>query len=245
MLLFCTGALLASCVFDAAGIDPDDAARLDTDATTGSEVLGEAVPADDAPADRSTVEGAPAPDGPGSAPPDQRPLDQTPLPNQGSPTPLSSVALGQALAAAKVPCVTSSGSSTSAQIPIVDSAKLTYFSASVTLAGAASDTLAWVGGKPSITILWDPNACGPEEKPGDTNWDTAGLLIRGATLDAKGALLLAPKTTVKAINLVNIEGNGAWQDDVAKPDDSGLSGLPQLVNPVNLAKQIIVSLGLP
>jgi hypothetical protein len=143
-----------------------------------------------------------------------------------------------------VPCVDKNGTPDGKTIPIVDAAMATFHDASSY--SLPSDTKAWVGGKPAVAVQWDPNACGGEEKPGDSNWDSAGLLVRGATLDGQQQLVLTPGATVADINLININADGTWQAEFAKPDDSELiTDHKQLVNPVAKAKEIVITLGSP
>jgi len=136
------------------------------------------------------------------------------------------------------------GTATGQQIPIVDSTSPKLYPGATCLAGASQDTLTWVGSLGTACILWDPNACGGEEKPGDSNWDTAGLIVRRAALDGQGQLVLEASTATTDINLVNINANGSWQAEFAQPDDSELAtDYKQLVNPVAEAKKIIIQLG--
>lgn len=160
--------------------------------------------------------------------------------------PISPTALGQAWYAATVPCVDANGVSDGTMIKVADSASVGFMVGSAALTGASAATLAWVGGKPVVSIGWNPNACGPYEfTPTDVEFSSAGMLVRGAQLDTNGDILLSVGTTTADLNFVNATSNGTFQNELFLPDDSELVQYPHLVNPVNKAKQIIIQLGLP
>lgn len=178
---------------------------------------------------------------------DTGPLDSLPhdsvVPDGGPVTPINVVSLGQAFVSTQVVCVDKSGKVYATTTAVADSATVKFFDGQVTLAGASQDTLSWVGGQTSVTVLYDLNACDDEAPSGGAEWSSAGLLIRGATLDTSGDLVLAPGTTVADINLLDINTDGTLQGEFVDPDDSLLYTYPQLVNPVNKAKELVVQLG--
>jgi hypothetical protein len=215
------------CVFDRSG--------LTAGAPNASDGVGVDLPSDLAPADAPVVDSAPR-------------LEATPIPADfivpDQPgveiVPVSAAALGQAFFNTKVPCVDKNGKADGSQIAVADSATVKLFDGKITMADAAAGTKAWVGGKPTATILFDINAC-DEEWPSGTSWSSAGLLVRGASL-VSGELKLSAGTTVKDINLLDIHGDGKWQNEFAKPDDSLLHTYPQLVNPTQKAKELVLKL---
>jgi pentapeptide MXKDX repeat protein len=167
------------------------------------------------------------------------------VPDGKTPIPLSPVTVGQTLITTTAPCVDQTGASAGADIIVVDSSSLSFVNGSTTLAGAPAVTVAWVGGLPSVTVVFDPNACDLED-PGsnDSNWSSAGLLIRGATIQ-NGSLVLSSGTTVNDINLIDVHSNGTFEDadDFAGPDDSGLASYPQLAGPIDNIKRALIQLG--
>ena len=56
------------------------------------------------------------------------------------------------------------------------------------------------------------------------------------------SLLRADHPYRKIINLLDINTNGTLQGEFVKPDDSLLDTYPQLVNPTNKAKELILTL---
>jgi hypothetical protein len=163
--------------------------------------------------------------------------------------PVTTQQITQAWSAVQVPCIDRYGSSQGYDIGIIDSTTLTLVDGSITLQAAPADTLAWVGSAPSVTAIFDPNACDLEDPGfGDSSWSIAGLLIRGATIDGQGRLALEPWVTVADINLIDVYSSGAFETaiDFAKPDDSELPTLhPQLVNPIGAAKTAIINTAKP
>lgn len=153
---------------------------------------------------------------------------------------MSAAARGQAFFSTLVPCVDKNGQADGTQIPVADSATVQLFDGAVTLAGAASETTAWVGGKPAATVLFDINAC-DDEWPDGGGWVSAGLLIRGASL-VSGELMLSAGTTVKDMDLIDIYADGTYQSEFAEPDDSLLPTYPQLVNPAQKANELVLKL---
>lgn len=193
----------------------------------------------------ATTPDAPLPD---SARPPDLPSPDTLMPDTSPPPdtavvykPLSAQSLGAALLAAQVPCVDRFGAPQGYSIPIVDSSQVTYVNGSVTLSGAPTATKQWAGNGPSVTVLWDPNACDDEDPfQGDNSWGNAGLLIRGATLNSSGELVLATGTQPGDINTLDVLADGSFEAEFALPDDSQLAAYPQLVNTVNEAKQVLL-----
>lgn len=171
---------------------------------------------------------------------DTRSPDST-LDTQPSIVPVSSAALGQALLAEMVECLDNTGANAGADIAVADSATVTFYDGAVTLAGAVQETLTWVGGRSAVTIRYDLNSCGDEWVLGG-GWGSTGLLVRGAQL-VSGELVLAAGTTTADIDLIDINGDGTFQQtfDPGGADDASLP--PQLVLPVRAAKQVILRLG--
>jgi len=164
------------------------------------------------------------------------------------PVPVSSSNLGDAWAAALVPCILDDGSEDPimGDIPVVDSNVVRFFDGELALAGAPADTVAWAGGRPTVTILWDPNSCG-DEAPGSSSmtWDSAGFLVRGASL-VDGAFLGEPGLGTDDINMIDANSNGTWGTSVQTadyfaPDDSELATYPNFVQSVARAKDVLVS----
>ena len=87
-----------------------------------------------------------------------------------------------------------------------------------------------------MTIIWDVNACDED------NWLSAGLLARGARLNASGELALDPGASTADLNLLNVTDQGHFQQDTALPDDSLLGATPGLVRPVRRAKELVLEL---
>lgn len=158
--------------------------------------------------------------------------------------PLTTSALSSALAVPKVACVDKNGVTQPGTIPIIDTATVTFVNGSVSLAGAPQDTKTWVGAKSSVTVIFDPNACDAIEDPimNDSDWSSAGMLVRGATLDYQGRLVLAPGTTASDIDIIDVSPGGAFEgtSDFGKPDDSTISAHPQLVLPLSTAKATLI-----
>jgi hypothetical protein len=211
---------------------------------------------DGAPADFKSDADAGVPDGPelDRSPDVERDLAPTDLPPKDLPPkdlppkdaggykPLSVAALQAAFTSAKVPCIDETGAVAGSPIPLVDTPALSFFSGSVTLAAAITDTKSWVGTKQSVVVVWDPNACGAwEESPGNPEWKSAGLLIRDATLDFQGRILLEPWVGIDDINMLNVDVDGTFEHERFKANDSGLSSMPQLVNTVTEAKKLVLS----
>jgi len=162
----------------------------------------------------------------------------------GGARPLSTSDLASAFAGALVPCVDKNGQDKRTKIPIMDGSTVAFFDGAKTLPGAPTDTLIWAGAGPLVTVVYNLNAC-DEELPGRAEWGDAGLLVRKAYL-SQGRLVLQPGATVSDINLLDVDSYGAFEAEVAEPDDAKLAvDHPQLVNPVNEAKKLIIELGLP
>ncbi|MFZ5786852.1 MAG: thrombospondin type 3 repeat-containing protein [Acidobacteriota bacterium] len=178
-------------------------------------------------------------------PTDLRPPDKTPLaPDLAVYKPVTASALSTAFAAATVPCINAQGVNTGSTTAIVDTPAVSFVVP--VLGSAPATTVSWLGGKPSLLVIWDPNACDPVElPPNGPDWVSAGILIRGASLDALGRLQLAPGTKVTDLDLVDATVSGVISEEFFLPDDSTLSTFPQLVQPVLAAKQIILTLAAP
>jgi hypothetical protein len=212
---------LSGCVFDAGGTasdsSPGSEGWIASDAGSG---------VDHTPSDQTTDPITSDQVADQTAPPDQTaPVDQTLPPDKGAIIPVSSSALGQAFVNTTVQCVS-------------------FFDGSVTLAGAGQPTVSWVGGQPSVIVVWDPNTCDWEDPDNlGSNWSSGGLLVRGATINGSGQLVLQPGTTIQDINTLNVNPDGTFQVDYFEPDDSLLPSYPQLVKPVTKAKELILQLG--
>jgi hypothetical protein len=244
--------LAAGCQFNAQGLPAHDTAAGDWGALDLGPAPADLTKDSDVPLDGAALSDVKSlSDTPSSSdvnPPDSVAPPDSMLPPDSGPAvvPVDKTSLGQAFFAATVPCVDKAGQAQGTNTKIADSASVSYFSGSVTMAGAPSDTKTWVGSQPTVTVLYNLNAC-DDEYPGKTEWGSAGLLIRKASLDTSGKLLLQKSVTVKDINLIDVLSDGSFQSstDFAKPDDSQLPTImPQLVNPVGKAKQLIVQLGL-
>jgi hypothetical protein len=177
--------------------------------------------------------------------PDQAVPDQGP--DAGILLPVSEATLKQAFGSAQVPCIDDKGDpSWPWTTDIVDSSTVEFFDGAALVAAAPQETKNWVGSLPSVVIVWDIDACDCENPWSNCgSWNSAGLLIRGATLVSNNTLQLAPGTTVADINLLDVSGSGGYQNERAGADDSGLASTPQLVNPVNKAKELVIQLAQP
>lgn len=171
--------------------------------------------------------------------------DLKPPPDLGGFKPVGSAELLAVWGSLQVPCV--GGPSASSIKPLDSSTYAALVNGTTTLAAAPADTKAWVGSKPSVTVIFDPNACGQEDPiNGDGDWGSAGILIRGATLVA-GKLLLTTGTGTGDMDFLDVTASGAFEggSDFAKPDDSQLASYPQLVATVNALKQGILQAAKP
>lgn len=238
-------------------VDPSGAAGSLPEAFTVTGISGDG--AVEAGADGGAdgrIDGPPGdgrPDGPvspDSAHPDTVQLDTlspdtTVQPDTGTIAPLSAAQVGATYLKTQVQCVNANGNPQGGQIPIVDSGSVSFVQGAVTLQGAPNDTKNWVGSLPSVTVVWDLNACDAEDPiANDGDWTSAGLLIRGATINASGQLVLQPGRTTGDIDFINVNPDGTFQNnaDFAQPSDSGLSAYPQLVNTITAAKQTLITL---
>ena len=161
-----------------------------------------------------------------------------------APKPVSVSGLIAGWSALKVPCIGDDGKAAGPDIGILDTPAASFVQGSVTLAGAPAQTISWVGGKNSVTVIWDPRSCGDENPlASDEEWTVAGLLVRGATLDSQGRLVLASTTGVKDVDFLDVSVKGAFEGstDFAQADDSALGDTPQLVPTINAAKQGIIA----
>lgn len=162
--------------------------------------------------------------------------------------PIAADELHEVWSTIRVPCVKKDGTQTASQIPIIDD-KLPYFAAGPSLLdGAPQETLDWIGPLPWVIIVWDPNACEYEDwnsSEKDSDWGSAGLLVRRAALVQK-KLQLGSQLTVKDINLIDTSySTGKLKDEVVTPTDAELQQtFPQLVMPVNAAKEAVIKTAL-
>lgn len=245
--VFAGAVLGAACSFDTSGIGvplADGGRRRPTDAPPLA-------------ADRSLSDQPAQPDGePDSLPPDRGAADAP------APKVITEAALAGALGAAKVPCVLPNGTTTGKPpIPIVDAdasgvVQVWFYDGATLLAGAPESTQNWVSQRytHSALVVFNPNACDAEDPiEGDGDWTAAGLLIRGGQVDSPSCpgcgITLDPRVTIADIDFVDANPDGTYDgamefEDFALPTDDELPSHPQLVEPINAAKQIILSLGL-
>jgi hypothetical protein len=225
--------LFSACVFDTSG--PPPYAGIGTETADLADGVGIG-------ADLGGVEGdSPPPlDGPVPA---AAPTGKPDLQAKGN-TPVTLQALLQQWSSTQVPCVDRNGATKGAPIGIIDSGLVLFVDGQVTLQQAPVKTKMWVGNRSSVTVVWDPNAC-VGENPFEPNgsWEDAGLLVRGASLDALGRLVLEPWVSVQDIDLIDVAPDGSFEgkNDFCNPQDFGLSGYPQLVGPVQAAKAGILA----
>lgn len=256
------GCLVAGCTFNSAGIampaSGDSAYRADrapaetaipNDATGDSwrrDVVSaiEQHPARDASRTDGQLPKDTKPSKDTKSPQDIKPPKDLKLaPDSGGYKPVGTTELLAAWNGMQVKCIADDGSWNSTYIKILDNP--TYAAlvdGSITLAGATPDTKSWVGGKPSVTVIFDLNSCGLEDPgAGDNEWGSAGILIRGATLSG-GQLVLSPGVTTADMDLLDVTASGDFEagSDFAMADDSGLSSYPQLVPVVAALKQGIL-----
>lgn len=247
----------SACVFDRSGISAnaqgDGSIAQEADLASHEGGLDRDLGRADVPVQPADVDGTPSLDGQGwpdlTPSPDLTPPDIKPLPdNKPPPGPVTPQQVIAAFASLKASCLTSSGNPAGPDIPIIDSNLIGFFPGTTTLAGAPAATKTWVGSSSSVTVLFDPNSCGQEDPiNNDGAWGSAGLLIRGASLDGQGRLVLEPWVTAQDMDFLDVTGSGGFESssDFAKPNDSDLPLYPQLVPPVNAAKQAIIQLANP
>jgi hypothetical protein len=166
-------------------------------------------------------------------------------------TPISASDLGDELAKTQVPCIETDGTvnPSISSIPIVDSSTVKLVDGKVTLVDAPAETRAWIGSLTSVTVIYDPNACGDEAPNSSaTDWASAGLLVRGAYLDPSGRIVCGPQTTTSDVDFIDVVSSGAFDDKIQSEDffgadDAKLAAYPNLVQPINAAKTVLVKLG--
>jgi len=240
MVLWGCATLFSACVFDTAGPPPYAGAKVEVDASVvgNADLHVVAVDSGHLPSVDGPVPGGDTTllDGASAGTPD--------LPAKGGIVPVTPQALLQQWSSTQVPCVDQNGTAKGAPIGIIDSALVLFVDGELTLQQAPVKTKKWVGGLSSVTVVWDPNACVAENPfdPGGS-WEHAGLLVRGASLDALGRLVLEPWVSVQDMDLIDVAADGAFQGktDFCNPQDYGLSGYPQLVGPVLAAKAGILA----
>ena len=236
----------AACVFQSGGI-PLPA----TDAPRGDR------PSVDQPVRLDLADSLPDyPVAPGDSTRDTRQADQRPdsLPKDSKPPdskinkPVGAAELLAAWNGAQVKCIDDTGAWDNTYIKILDNSTwVTIVDGAVTLAAAAPDTKLWVGSKPTVTLVFNPNACGTEDAVNGNQWDCAGILIRGATLTG-ATFLLSPSATTADMDLIYVDCAGAflYATDFAGPEDAGLQpDHPQLVAVVAALKLGILQAASP
>ena len=147
--------------------------------------------------------------------------------------------LGNLLVKTIVPCRTAANQTPGTSHAVADRDRTAFWDGSAALGGAPASTKNWAGEMSVAVIVWDINACDFESF--DIDWSSAGFLVRGATVSGD-RLRLARTMTEADINLVDVGWQGTWELDTFGPDDSQLVDAPQLINPVNAAKSLLVSI---
>ena len=159
--------------------------------------------------------------------------------------PVGAAALSAELAITTVQCVTAKGVLKDYAIPIVDSPQVTFLAAAPALASAPAALRAWVGLRPAVIVIWDPNACDVEDPVSNNNdWNHAALLIRNATLGPGGALRLGDEVTPADMDVYDSTSKGVFTGDFAGIGDAYLSQHPQLSRVVTAAKAVLLRLAL-
>lgn len=239
-------ALMVSCTFDTSGLVPWDARRAGddsrlhyADAAADTVLDARTDPPSDTAADGPPLDAPPDMTAPLDVLPDLMPFD-APSPDAGGMVPVAVEALSAAFWAAYVPCVNRWHYDQGYSIRIVDTAALFFLSGEVTLQDASAEILEWVGNEPSVTLVWDPNGC--EYEGFSSNWTSAGLLIRKATINRAGELILDAAAGLADINMINVDDDGRYPEEFAAPDDSQLSDYQEMLNSVERAKTLILSL---
>lgn len=247
-------AVTVSCTFDSSGLAPADTRQTEGDsrltdddaapdaALDSAHDVGSDAPLDtapdhasfDAPLDTVTAHDV-APD----LTPDLRPFD-APSPDARVTVPISSEALSAAFWAARVPCIDHWDRDRGYSIRVVDTAGIFFVSGRFTLQDASEELIAWVGNAPAVTLVWDPNGCEYEGFAYD--WTSAGLLVRQATINHSGQMVLDPEADITDINLINVDDDGRYPEEFATVHDSQLSDHRELLNSVARAKSLILSL---
>jgi len=151
-------------------------------------------------------------------------------------------ALRAAFEAAEMLCIHADGSTDGTTVPIIDTSLMAFFPAAESvLIGAPASLSDWVGDGPAALIVYDPNACETIEDPvvGDTNWESAGLLIRGATIEGT-SLVLPGDLTSADIDLLDVAADGSYQAEFAGVDDAQLADYPHIEVTANAAKAILL-----
>ena len=224
---------LCGCVFNAAGLEKaPDLGRADAVADLAPSREG----TDGAPPVDRTAERTES-----SVTPDRSWQDRRA--DTGVPSPVSNVALGFAYSTTTVACVMADGKTPGTTFTVAESATVWFHDGTVPLAANDPATVGWVGGLPSVVVVYDPKACDPAEYPGGAAWGSAGILVRKASLQ-NGMLLLQAGVTLADMNIIDVNSDGTWQSDVFGTADATLSDYPQLILPWTKAKELILTLGL-
>jgi hypothetical protein len=162
--------------------------------------------------------------------------------------PITAAELAAAWKPVTVPCVDEKGQPAGASpIGILENAvAVSFVQGSVTLAAAVAETKAWAGVQPAVTVIWDPSMCGIEDAwngtGADGEWAEAGFLIRGATLDGQGRLLLAPGAAMSDLDVLDVSSSGGFEAEVFGADDAGLATFPNAGGTVTAAKKKLLEL---
>ncbi len=173
----------------------------------------------------------------------KKPVDAK-LPDQKKPVdakttgfhPLTTAQLSTWWQKLKAPCLDDAGQPAGADVPVLDTTLVTFFDGAITLAGAPVETQTWASGKSTVIIVWDLNSCGLEDPNAlDNDWGTAGLLVRGASLDGLGQLVLPAGASAKDLDLLDVGGDGTYEAEHGGADDAGVA--KQLLPTINAAKQ--------
>lgn len=145
-----------------------------------------------------------------------------------------------------VPCLDDTGTVAGSPIPLLDGPTVTFVDGQTTLAGAPPETVAWAAGASTVTVIWNPNACGTEDPVVCTapsgDWTSAAFLIRGAELVGPERARLPAGITAADLNILDVIPGGAFECEFALPDDSELALYPNLETTISEATRALLAL---
>jgi len=157
---------------------------------------------------------------------------------------VSRTEVGTALSAETVPAIGADGRDMGFDIPILDAPGVSFAPCSVILSGAPSAFVSWIGGADCAVVIHDVNAAEEEAPTGsaaDGEWQTAGVVIRGATLGGSGGSLTIPvETTLDDMNYLDVLASGGYEREQWGVDDSSV--LPQHAASVLRIKEVLLAI---